>query len=388
MSNAEELGLHHLQALGPYEQVLRRESPEWLKMSRRERLDEILDRVEAAAKSRFAQDPQVRAKWIAEKFLTDSMSQWPYWEHLAQERSQRGVDAWHVMQTIARSRQENLDKEAMSRLFPWMLRHPGPPSRRDGRPPGGRDLVHVAAIRGVYALRDAGLCDLTGKKKGGGSSCCDLVARRLDVDPHTVYNVWWRDHRKQLAQSVDRFIAMDIHNAIAEAAAEESTEVSRSDEALKPLDAAGELHERRVQAARRKCEETGDEETYLKAVAAARQGFMSTFCEVWRELVAAGEASEEGLHHYIKALQDPDYLGAVRNAWKELVQMGDEGADEESHCEMLVRALTTVAERHSLFVPDVHKAWRQYGTMTEPFEKVELRWKHRVVEAVPTAGGG
>ena len=115
---------------------------------------------------------------------------------------------------------------------------------------------------------------------------------------------------------------------------------------------------------------------------------MGTFYEVWRELEAAGEASDEGLRNYIEALQDPGYLGAVRDAWRRLVQMGDEAADEASHCEMLVRALTTVAEQHSLFAPDVHEAWRQYGTMEKSFEKVKLLWKCRVVEAFPTAGGG
>ena len=61
---------------------------------------------------------------------------------------------------------------------------------------------------GVYALVDADLCDVTGKKRGGGSSACDLVAARLDASFRTVYNAW-RDHRMLLAQGVDALIVLE-----------------------------------------------------------------------------------------------------------------------------------------------------------------------------------
>ena len=101
---------------------------------------------------------------------------------------------------------EQLTKPPLSE---WMARYVESPhpARGDGSPRGAKSELHRVAVLGVYALVEAGLCDVTGKKKGGGRSCCDLVARELEVDTRTVYEAW-RAHEKRLAACVDEFIAL------------------------------------------------------------------------------------------------------------------------------------------------------------------------------------
>ena len=177
-------------------------------MSEDERREEILARVTAAEKSGIlAADAQ--AMVIGDMFLAEFPSQWPHWVAKAQEESQDGWIAWHVVYAIVqRVWEQDPKKVTEPPLHEWVsyfLHKPAPPSRQRGNPESGRDAFHRVAVLGVYALVDAGLCDVIGLKKGGGKSACDLVAEALGVKQRTVYNPWLK-HRKQLAASVNRVI--------------------------------------------------------------------------------------------------------------------------------------------------------------------------------------
>ena len=211
MADHRLLGLPTVWALGTTAQAARRLTPEWCSMSRDERKEEILAYVEAAGKSDFVKDPIAQAKAIAESFLVDLPGEWPYWVATSEEQSQKGWFAWHVVRAIVRhlwrEDRESVTKPPLGDWLSGFLEDPTP-SRGTGVPKGSRDRLRRVAVSGVYALVDAGLCDVTGKKKGGGSSACDLVAARLDASSRTVYNAW-RDHRRQLAKGVDELIVLE-----------------------------------------------------------------------------------------------------------------------------------------------------------------------------------
>ena len=110
------------------------------------------------------------------------------------------------MQTLLRHVWEtDRDRVLVPPLSDWLsdyLHDPTPPKRGRGQPKGGKYLLHLAAVSGVYALTDAGLCDTLGTHTGGGHSACDLVAERLQMKPDRVYRLW-SDHRKRMAQRVN-----------------------------------------------------------------------------------------------------------------------------------------------------------------------------------------
>ena len=209
MTGPGELGLSAMRALNGYEQAFRRESPEWRSMSKEARRDEILSLVVEASKGSYVRDPKVRAKEVAE-LVIKRRDEWPYWVHRSKEKSQEGWFAWHVVHTMMLRLWEE-DREQLTKppLSEWMARYARNPhpARDQGRPLGAKSELHRVAVLGVYALLEADICDLTGKRKGEGWSCCDLVARALDVRRRTVYDAW-RAHQKTLAECVDVMIAL------------------------------------------------------------------------------------------------------------------------------------------------------------------------------------
>lgn len=205
----EEQGLSALRELGYYVQALRRESPEWRSMGMTDRRDEILALVATAARGRYVQEPEVQATAVAEQVI-ERPDQWPYWVYMSKKKSQEGWFAWHVVRAMVRRLSEE-DPEQLTQptVSEWMVRHlkKPRPARGDGSPKGAKDMRHRVAVLGVSALMEAGLCELTGKTKGGGRSCCDLVAGELGVGWRTVYNAW-REYEKRLAGCVDAMIAL------------------------------------------------------------------------------------------------------------------------------------------------------------------------------------
>ena len=203
-----EVGLQHMWALSVFGQALRRESPEWHSMSKDARIDEILAHVENAAKSRWVRNSNAQAETIAKEFLVGRRDEWPYWVAKSKEKSQEGWFAWHVVRAIVEHLLEE-DRKLLQEppLGDWLAGHfKNPkPSRPRGAPKGGRSELHKVAVLGVYALVDAGLCDVTGNKKKHSRSACELVGERLDLTPRRVHDAW-RAHRTQLAESVDVFI--------------------------------------------------------------------------------------------------------------------------------------------------------------------------------------
>lgn len=218
MTDRENHGLTALRELTYFAQALRRESSEWRAMSMNERRDEILSLVVEAADGRYVQDPEAQARAIAE-LVIKAPDQWPYWDYKSKEKSQDGWVAWHVVHTMVR-RLSKEDPEQLTKppLSEWMARHlENPqPARAAHRPDGARSVLHRVAVRGVSALLDAGLCELTGKTTGEGWSCCDLVARELGVGWRAVYNAW-RAHEKRLAACVDTMIVMNLAGQDSEA---------------------------------------------------------------------------------------------------------------------------------------------------------------------------
>lgn len=212
MADPEELGLSAARRLDGYAQSCRRESPEWRSMSRKERREEILALVTEAAEGRYVRKPEVRAGAVAE-LVVKKPDQWIYWVYKSREESQAGWFAWHVVHAMVR-RLAKEDPEQLTKppLSEWMARYvenPQPPARGPGRPRGASASLHRLAVLGVYALLESGLCDLTGKKKGGGRSCCDLVADRIGVGWRTVFDAWTA-HREELAACVDAYIALHV----------------------------------------------------------------------------------------------------------------------------------------------------------------------------------
>ena len=212
MADHRLLGLPPMWALGLGAQAMRRLSPEWRLMSRAARRDEILAYVEEAKESGIG-DSDAQAKAIAELFLNEMPTQWPYWIAKSEEESRDGWFAWMVVHTIVRRLWlEDRERVTVPPLDDWVSRffdNPAPPSQKTGQPKGGRAFVHRLATMGVYALVDAGLCDVIGTEKGDGASACGLVAHRLDMQPGTVYNVW-RKHRNDLAAQVDALISTTV----------------------------------------------------------------------------------------------------------------------------------------------------------------------------------
>lgn len=209
MTGPGELGLSAMRALNGYEQAFRRESPEWRSMSKEKRRDEILSLVVEASKGSYVRDEKVRANKVAE-LVIKRRDEWPYWVHRSKEKSQEGWFAWHVVhRMVLRLWEEDPEQLTKPPLSEWMARYARDPhpARGEGSPLGAKSELHRVAVLGVYALLEADICDLTGKKKGQGRSCCDLVAGALDVDWRTVYEAW-RAHQKTLAACVDVMIAL------------------------------------------------------------------------------------------------------------------------------------------------------------------------------------
>ena len=206
MTGQEDLGVSAGRKLNAYAQVIRRESPEWRSMSQDERREEILGLVEDAAGS-FVREQKTQAEVIAKMFLVDLPDQWPYWDFKSQEVSNEGWFAWHVVDTIV-GHFEQVDPEQLKKppLSEWLTRNRErqEPSRKRGRPKGARGMLHQLAVMGVRALIDADLCGLTGEVKGGGRSCCELVAGRLGIGHWRTVHRAWRADQKQLARSVER----------------------------------------------------------------------------------------------------------------------------------------------------------------------------------------
>ena len=205
MADHRLLGLPAVWALGTTAQAARRLTPEWRSMSKGERRDEILGHVEDAKNSGIG-DLDAQAKGIAELFLVGRPSEWPYWV----AKSQEDWFAWHVVHSIVRRLwQEDRDRVAEPPLSDWVsgfFDNPEPPSRGRGQPKGGQAFLHKVAVKGVYALVDASLCDVIGTEMGDGASACDLVAGRLQMKPRSVYSVW-RSHRKDLVTQVAALIS-------------------------------------------------------------------------------------------------------------------------------------------------------------------------------------
>ncbi len=219
MTDFEEQGLWAVWALNGDAQAIRRESRQWRSMSRDERRDEILTFVAEAAKGSFARREEVRTRAIAEQVFrraataesaTEKRDLWTYWVDKSEEKSQDGWVAWRVVQMmVLRLSEEDPEQLKEPPLSEWLARVAADPrpARGRGSPRGAKGALHRVAVLGVYALLEAGLCDLTGRKKGEGLSCCDLVARELDVGWRTVY-LAWRAHEKQVAACVDYTIAL------------------------------------------------------------------------------------------------------------------------------------------------------------------------------------
>lgn len=178
-------------------------------MSREKRRDEILSLVGEASKGSYVREPEIQAKAIAELVINEP-EQWPYWVHISKEKSQEGWLAWHVVhRMVLRLLEENPEQLTKPPLSEWMARYARDPrpARVRGSPKGAKAQLHRVAVLGVYALVEADLCDVTGKRKqGAGSSCCDLVAGQLGVHWRTVYEAW-RAHERRLAACVDEMMA-------------------------------------------------------------------------------------------------------------------------------------------------------------------------------------
>ena len=165
-------------------------------------------------KSDLVKDPSAQAKEIAKSFLVHLPREWPYWVATSEEQSQKGWFAWHVVHTIVRhlwrEDRESVTKPPLGDWVSGFLDDPAP-SRGVGVPGGERAMRDKVAVLAVYALVDAGLCDVTGKKKGG-SSACELVGKQLKVKWRSVFDAW-RDHKKQLASGVDALIVLGVDEA-------------------------------------------------------------------------------------------------------------------------------------------------------------------------------